>query len=124
MIVGAWHIDSLPEGVPQAVAIGDTVSEAIAPVGDYDVYTFQGTAGDSLEVRLQSTFSGQYLRLTVRDPSGATVAALLSPGLQNTLGSSTGVFHLAASGTYRIRVDGPSEVEGWKWPYRFLIVRH
>jgi hypothetical protein len=124
MVVGAWVLDSLPEGVPQAVAIGDTVSEEIAPVGDRDVYTFQGTAGDSLEVRLQSTFYGLYLRLTVLDPSGAAVATVISPGTETGLGSSTGVFHLAASGTYRICVVGPSEVGGWKWPYRFLIVKH
>lgn len=102
-------IDSTPELGPADVAIGDTVSDAVTPIGDVDIFRFAGSAGQELNVFLQA-LSGRpqdVLYLSVLTAAGAGLAAVQSPGDDSSLGDRpTGSFTLPETGAYNILVRG------------------
>lgn len=55
--IASGAFDTLPETRPALFAIGDTVSERIAPPGDEDHYRFRGARGQPVNLCLQATGS-------------------------------------------------------------------
>lgn len=112
-------IDSAPELAPPAVSIWDTVADAISPIGDVDVFSFAGTAGQEFNLFLQA-----------RSGSGSDLIQALIPSLGSTysigsdtslLRQSTGRFVLPSTGTFKILVYGDGGFGGDRGPYRFSL---
>jgi len=69
-----FPVNTAPESVPAAIAIGDTVSgETVAYAGDVDEYTFNGTAGQTVTAGLDwyggSPTDGNWMQIEVIDVS-------------------------------------------------------
>jgi hypothetical protein len=117
-------IDSLPEQAPESLAIGDSITETLAPAGDLDRFVFFGAKGEHVDVRLQA-LSGTGMVLAVLSPSGAVLAGVFlgdphSGRLDFTetgwyrvgVGPAQGGTVLEDTGTYRVtiyRVSGAPE---------------
>jgi len=113
-------IDSAPELASPVVSSWDTVSDAISPIGDVDVFTFSGTAGQEFNLFMQAR-SG-----SANDIIHATIPTL---GTTYSLGSDTsllrqytGRFALPSSGQFKIVVYGDDPgVGGDRGRYRFSL---
>jgi hypothetical protein len=123
-------VDRAPEGLPAAYAVGDTVTEAIATIGDWDEYSATGAPGETLQLSSCLTAAavppGTGLNFHVVDPatgqiilgSGATVIGL-------TCFPEPWTFTVPAGGSFIIRVR-PSRSLGngmTTAPYRFNVRR-
>ncbi|MBE9013116.1 hypothetical protein IQ250_23225, partial [Pseudanabaenaceae cyanobacterium LEGE 13415] len=90
--------------------IGDTVADTISEPGEFDTYTFTGTAGQRLFID------------GIRGTNGTTLS-ILSPSAQTvtSLGTASdrSVFTLTETGTYQIIVDISSEQTG-QYSFRVL----
>ncbi len=94
-------LDSLPESAPQSLSIAaGPVSEDLSPLGDRDVFSFSGTAGDLLDLTLAATaadeapgFEAFIQPVTIHGPFAGAFAS----GRTEPLGRS-GRFELPASG--------------------------
>jgi hypothetical protein len=124
-----YRIRSKPETAPGVLAIGDSVTEAISPIGDVDVFTFPGNKGDYVDLQLQGlgapSQSGYQYRLYGPgnpDPLGSGSVPTSSAWLSD---SHTGRITLPATGTYRISVvpnsGGSDPTE--RGPYRLALLR-
>lgn len=114
-----------PEVAPDTIAIGDTITEALDPPGDVDVFRFFGRRGDHLNLALEGQGAptaggfGAY----VFGPSNQFLSVVYSPTTPDSLGShETGRIDLT-DGLYHITVSGGSSPpqlfeEG---SYRFAI---
>lgn len=108
-VTGAYRIlvyvvDSMPESIPVAHTLGDTISgEAIDVAGDIDVFTFEGVAGDRvvLGIGADPINPTREFRFAVFAPDGSL---LPTPDL---LGPVT--VTLPTTGTYRAIVMGATE---------------
>jgi hypothetical protein len=122
----ASAINRAPETRSATFALGDTVADAIRPSADIDEYTFQGTAGQSVDVYFQSTsgITSGYgsLQLDLIDLTTGNVLSTLTAygGTLNLTDISQRGIVLPSTGSYRVRVQSSdnSQAEG---DYRFLI---
>ena len=112
-----------PESTPSTVAIGDTVTEAIDAVGDIDEFTFDGTAGQEVDLNLQ-ILGGLSSGVSLEVWHGQSRDAVATTRVQGALDDcGTGRFTLPATGAYTVRLYGadvgaPDSVTG---RYRFEI---
>lgn len=121
--IAVHRLRSAPEEWPRDIAIGDTISGIINPVGDVDAYRFQGLKGDHLDLEMEST-SGQggLYALIAREGSDWVTgveggSSLSEPNIHR--------FTLPESGTYLLRAQSSSagaEINE-RGPYRLLIKR-
>jgi hypothetical protein len=115
-----------PEAVSGALTIPDTVNEPINPPGDEDVFQFNGTRREHINIALQGTAgppSGGGFWVFLRNGNFplALVSAPLSGG---TLGSyQTGRLDLPATAAYTISVTGAGSPEALSeiGPYRLAV---
>lgn len=104
-----YPIRRAPEGAPGTVAIGDTVAEAIDAVGDIDEFTFDGTAGQQVNVNLQildGLSSGVTLQVWHGEEHQASVQTKVQGALDD---NGTGRFTLPATGKYTVRLYSVEE---------------
>lgn len=115
-----------PERVPAVVTVdSEVVGEDISPVGDVDVFTFTGTAGQDLNVFFQgmSGVASDALYLNMYDPRGSRLLSIITSGAAPTLeGQHSGRFTLQQNGTYTLRVEGGNASDDGG-PYRFKLIR-
>ncbi|HEU5467107.1 MAG TPA: hypothetical protein VFU75_09460 [Gemmatimonadales bacterium] len=95
----AWRIDTMPETAAESLAVGDTVTEPLEPLGDRDTYVFHGVNGQHILVSLEA-LTGVGYQMAVLDPAGA----LLSTAY---VGANTGRIDLTQTGWYHIAI-GPN----------------
>lgn len=130
MTGGYWFVvlplNRAPETRSPAFALGDTVAEAIQPLVDIDEYTFDGTAGQSVDIFFQApngtstSFNGLALDL-IDVASGAVLATVITRDYTANLEdiSQRGVV-LPSTGSYLVRVH--SVANGYTdGNYRFRI---
>lgn len=65
------------QGQGTHIAYDTYLTDLISPLGDMDIFTFTGSAGDSILLRVDPT-GAQELRIEVFSPSGARIAHLYS----------------------------------------------
>jgi hypothetical protein len=120
-----YPVHRAPEDSPATVTIGDTVTESIGAVGDIDEFTFDGTAGEEVNVNLQilaGLSSGVWLEVRHGQSQDAAVTTRVPGALDN---NGTGRFTLPVTGAYTVRLSGaeagaPDSTTG---RYRFEIYR-
>lgn len=121
--LGTFPIDSAPEVVPSSIAIGDVISQETSdPVGDLDVFTFNGMKGQALNAVLDFPVQGANpgLSLLVYPPTGETAIGALR--YEVPMGSQTGRIDLPqVNGTYRVAVRSDGTSLSAKGPYRFTL---
>jgi hypothetical protein len=101
-------LDPLPEDNPAALRVGDTThAEQIAHVGDVDEFSFAGTAGESVELFVQ-TLNGLKAGVDVQVLQGTQVLAqgTTAGPVANLDTWWLGPFTVPVSGTYRVRFSG------------------
>ena len=122
------RVNRAPESRGAAFAIGDTVSgEAIDPAGDIDEFTFDATAGDTVDVFFQTpmgTLASSGLTMTLIDAaSGTTLGTLTSNYSTPNLGDiALTRVALPTTGSYMIRVVGTDDVVS-EGVFRFRVAR-
>jgi hypothetical protein len=123
----AFRIDAInraPEVARAAYTVGDTVTEAIGAVGDIDEFTFEGTAGQEVNVSLQllaAMASGLRLELRYAGAGIQNLEQEMPTGQLDDFG--TGRIMLPSTGTYSVRVLGVSSGTKTRTTgtYRFTI---
>lgn len=111
-----------PEGgVAGVVSTGATVTEAIQPVGDVDVYRYVGTASDSIRVDFRATSgsAGDVLRLTLSNAAGAEQLHVTANGAQ---GVQSVAMRVPQTANYYIRVEGVNSTDDGGL-YTFQVVK-
>jgi hypothetical protein len=119
-----WYIDDLdisstpppscadshePNDIPAqatAIAYGQTLSADICPDGDYDFYTFTGTAGDRVVVDIDAKANGSLLDSYVflLDSDGTSILAEHDDEILVEVQDSHLGYQLPHNGTYYIKV--------------------
>lgn len=123
--IATYVIHPAPESVPATVAYETPVTgETIAPVGDYDEFSFTGAKGDVLTgwLRPSGGSSAFALGLTVTRPGvfgGLAFASQIFGGDS----VQTGRFILPADGPYQVTVGGDGTQLGTGGSYRFTLHR-
>ena len=121
-------VNRAPESRAAAFAIGDTVSgEAIDPVGDIDEFTFDATAGDTVNVYFQTpmgTWGYQGLTMTLIDATTGATLGTLSSNNPNASLEDIALTRVAlpSSGSYMVRVLGTNAADN-KGAFRFRVAR-
>lgn len=92
-------IDPAPESGPTRLAFGDTVVEAVEPLGDIDTFTFSGRLGEHVGVRAESV-GGQPLVSTSAMVRNARTGAFVNAGWYGA--SRTPRYDLTEDGEYTI----------------------
>lgn len=113
-------IDSAPELAPPVVSSSDTVKDAISPIGDVDVFTFSGTAGQEFNLFLQARSGRASDAIHATIPTLATTYSFGSD--TSFLRQPTGRFALPTSGQFKILVYGDDAgFGGDRGAYRFSL---
>lgn len=88
-----------------AIAYGQTLSADICPGGDYDFYTFAGTAGDKVVIDIDAKVNGSLLDsyIFLLDSDGTNVLRLNDDEQPTSLDSKLG-YQLPHDGTYYIKL--------------------
>lgn len=116
-----------PESIAASMAIGDTVTEALSPLGDVDVFTFQAKRGDHLHLHLQRLAgSGGMFQAVVRGSSnGQIIGRVDSWSDQGTLENRSPRLTIPERGDYTITVSpvnaGVDVAD--QGPYRLALLR-
>jgi len=84
-------------GQATALTYGDCVRDTIMPIGCHDAYTFSGSAGDVIVVRMSEVTGGMNPRVELFDPGGAALSSA-SDAIRAQVDGVT----LPAGGTYTI----------------------
>ena len=118
-----YPINPAPEAIGAAIVPGDTIEgEAIARGGDFDEFTFNGTAGAEYKVLFQSLGGSGLLQLEASASNGSSLGSVTSSGADTTMRQVTGRFELPSSGTHVVRVQGNDSRNGdLAGPYRFML---
>lgn len=116
--------DTLNLTVPpgQAVAFNTFVKDDLSLTDDVDEFTFQGIAGQQVNVLLQGTSgaAAHQFRLRVLGPGGNMLDSVTSRGNDlDQRGQAIKWLRLPQAGTYRIRVDG--SLGGDKGTYQVMV---
>lgn len=120
-----FPIDRNPESVPALVAVGDTIEgESISPKSDIDVFTFEGTAGEEIEIYfqpLQQPAGTVQLRVVEYHsrPSGRVIGGANGSAANDQQWASSGRIALPYDGTYSIMIV--DLYDGYEGAYRFHI---
>jgi len=90
----------------KAISYGQTLSADICPGGDYDFYTFTGTAGDKVVVDIDAKLNDSLLDSYVflLDSDGTTVLAEHDDEIAVEVQDSLLGYHLPHDGTYYVKV--------------------
>jgi hypothetical protein len=129
------HVNGPPESRPAAFAVGDTVTESLESAMDVDEFTFDGTAGQVVDlVGLQApTAPGgstgaivEVIDQTTNDRIGQLSLRAANVGTMNATLSGLGLPH---TGRYLVRIRSEptasfATFESPAGPYRFLITLH
>lgn len=116
-----YALHDTPEGASPSLAVGDVVSERIDPIGDRDIYTFDGVRGDDIDVLFLDAGPGSPgLMLSVWAPDGTGLGEAYAAALSSDL-RHTGRLTLPATGTYRVWVASVNVAE--QGPYRLTMTR-
>jgi hypothetical protein len=126
------HVNGPPESRPAAFAVGDTVTESLESGMDVDEFTFDGTAGqvvDLVGLQAPTTPGGstgaivEVMDQTTNDRIGQLALRAANVGTMNAALSGLGLPH---TGRYvvRIRSEPTATFEYPVGPYRFLITPH
>ena len=113
-----YRVNRAPESVPAVVTIGDTITgESIDPPGDVDEFTLSGTAGQQVNIFVEAESSATGgIQFSLLNPAGQVMSSISMRGPGgDLLSQSTGRFAFPATGTYKLRFDGPVG------PYRFFV---
>ena len=125
-------ISRAPETAPAAFAIGDTVTEALSPKHDVDIFTFTAQAGEPLVLwgeRLNHANAPQALTFFVTRADAPESLAFVATAFG---GSGTQAFTAPLTGTYRVVVwpanaaglqSGTVEESEYEGGYRFSVRR-
>jgi len=130
--VSVNHVNGPPESRPAAFAVGDTVTESLESGMDVDEFTFDGTAGqvvDLVGLQAPTTPGGstgaivEVIDQTTNDRIGQLSVRAANVGTMNAALSGLGLPH---TGRYlvRIRSEPTATFEYPAGPYRFLITPH
>jgi hypothetical protein len=126
------HVNGPPESRPAAFAVGDTVTESLESGMDVDEFTFDGTAGqvvDLVGLQAPTTPGGstgaivEVIDQTTNDRIGQLSLRAANVGTMKAALSGLGLPH---TGRYlvRIRSEPTATFEYPAGPYRFLITPH
>jgi hypothetical protein len=126
------HVNGPPESRPAAFAVGDTVTESLESGMDVDEFTFDGTAGqvvDLVGLQAPTTPGGstgaivEVIDQTTNDRIGQLSVRAANVGTMDAALSGLGLPH---TGRYlvRIRSEPTATFEYPAGPYRFLITPH
>lgn len=110
-----YQISDAPEGIPDRIALGDTISERISPLGDADTFVLDIARGEHLEAFVQALgpTSGQSLGFSGPGGTGLFIPTNSpAPEIRHT-----GRFTVVQGGRYTASVAGATV------PYRFAIQR-
>lgn len=112
--LSALAIDTMPEGQPQTIVVGSTITESASPAGDLDVYRLVYAAADPLELRttLPAGASGGDIVVSFRAPDGETLT-----WLRGGFPPRTGRFTLPVSGVYQVEVASTGFAPGGTGAY-------
>ncbi|NCT42567.1 MAG: type I secretion C-terminal target domain-containing protein, partial [Microcystis aeruginosa G11-09] len=88
-----------PDLITQAMVLNTNVSGSLSEKGEYDTYTFTGTAGQQL---FYDALGGDYLKFRFFDPTGREIFNVDSRYDRAPHDGLT----LALNGTYRVVIDG------------------
>jgi hypothetical protein len=122
---GAYRVHTLaidpdPESVPAALAFGDTVLEAVEPLGDEDIFTFSGRLTEHVGVRVESVSSEPLPNLSfiVRNPR---TTAILNAGWYEP--RSMRRYDLPEAGEYtlEVRAMNGGRLVREHGPYRLIL---
>ena len=101
-----YTMNAVPDNTG-STAIGTPTTVTIGTIGEVAIRTFSATAGQSVSLSVSgNTIAG--VDLTVRSPSGATVATLFASAATATRSA----FTLAVTGTYTITIDPRLQLVG------------
>jgi hypothetical protein len=126
------HVNGPPESRPAAFAVGDTVTESLETGMDVDEFTFDGSAGqvvDLVGLQAPTTPGGstgaivEVIDQTTNDRIGQLSLRAANVGTMNAALSGVGLPH---TGRYlvRIRSEPTATFEYPAGPYRFVIMTH
>lgn len=105
--IAAFDLSDGTELAPASIAIGDTVTTDLSPLGDVDRFTLAGTQGDSLNLMFQglaAPSSGGF-QAAVLDSAGTILFGLGSGTSTAALSDhQTGYHHLPYTGTFIVWV--------------------
>ncbi|NCR35368.1 MAG: type I secretion C-terminal target domain-containing protein, partial [Microcystis aeruginosa S11-01] len=101
-----------PDLITQAMVLNTNVSGSLSEKGEYDTYTFTGTAGQQL---FYDALGGDYLKLRFFDPTGREIFNVDSRYDRAPHDGLT----LALNGTYRVVIDGERDGIG---NYKFRLL--
>ena len=89
-----------------SIAYGQTLSADICPGGDYDFYTFSGSAGDKVVIDIDAKVDGSSLDsyIFLLDSNGTTVLAEHDDEILTEVQDSLLGYHLPHNGTYYVKV--------------------
>lgn len=113
--LGLVRIVTAPEGVPAAIALGDTVAEALDPAGDIDEYTLPGTAGTEVVILAEAP---AYASVDLyRVDTGERLSRVRSWRTEPGLGRHASPrFRLPVTGPYRVRVWHDEDASAQRGP--------
>jgi len=101
-----YTMNAVPDNTG-STAIGTPTTVTIGTIGEVAIRTFTATAGQSVTLSVSgNAIPG--VDLTIRNPSGATVATLFASGATATRSA----FTLPVTGTYTITVDPRDQLVG------------
>jgi hypothetical protein len=122
----AYTISRAPEQGPVLIAVGDTITDAIDPIGDIDEFEFDGLQGETLEAYFQAPngTQGWTFTLALVDPlDGSVLGSVTTLNATAQLDDlTTGSITLPRDDRYRVRVSAPDGAEA-VGPYRFRVRR-
>jgi hypothetical protein len=122
--LGMFRVDTRPEQVPAAIAIGQTVEgESMDPAGEVDVFEFSGAAGTQLAIMTQAPGGLPMEVVPLHDTTRlAYVVAQAGAAMED---NTSARFTLPVDGTYRVRmIFQPPEGSTSRGPagaYRFQV---
>lgn len=113
--IGLVRIVTAPERVPAAIALGDTVAEALDPAGDIDEYTLSGTAGTEVVILAEAP---AYASVDLhRADTGERLARVRSWRTEPGLGRHASPrFRLPVTGQYQVRVWHDEDASAQRGP--------
>ena len=122
--IATYRIHPEPETAPATLTYEVPVTDAIAPVGDYDEFTFSGQKGDVIGPSLQRSGGTSVFPLGARLSRTNPVADLASATWQTAADPEPiGRFILPADGTYQIFVGGDGTRLGTTGGYTLALHR-
>jgi hypothetical protein len=126
------HVNGPPESRPAAFAMGDTVTESLESGMDVDEFTFDGAAGQVVDlVGLQAPATpggstGAIVEVIDQTTNDRVGQLSLRAGNVGTMGAALSGLGLPHTGRYlvRFRSEPSAAFEYPAGPYRFLITPH